>query len=537
MALKLPAVALPIPSLRISQERASLATRRLLGFVPYATAMAIPCWTFWRLAKEMLQKATGIGYDEQFFMWGGWSILKGLAPYRDFIEFKPPMTFLSHALALKLFGYAGERFRYFFLWLALSSVAALTASLLKRGADVVLSSALGLAVVYLFTYPGYHEVFFTDTESIGLSYYFLGVAFLIANTRFRRTAEVLGGIFLTCAAFSKEPFIPCVGVTWLACYFVVYGEMSKANARSYLKYTAIGIGGSIAALCLYMIPTGAMSAYLATVRNYMTMFRDPQKGYCVLLGTFQPKGKFLDDLPLQYDRIRVDFLNTTTLGYLAPFFVAAFVFLPRRSWALFGTSLMAFVFALYGITASHCYFPHYYLMAQSGLFFFLAAGVDSIGPALALANGATRLWVRAAVLLTVAMHIWPRIETDLPPPVASAWHPYEPAPGLYDFIREHSAPTDRIFTTGPPSLYVYVDRIAAVRESSIIDELVPAMPGKTDEEKLRPLYDELVRHRPKIVFLDPEHGHRKHRHLAAAIMPFLTEFDYTKVNELLYLRP
>ena len=63
------------------------------------------------------------------------------------------------------------------------------------------------------------------------------------------------------------------------------------------------------------------------------------------------------------------------------------------------------------------------------------------------------------------------------------------------------------------------------------------MPGKTDEEKLRPLYDELVRHRPKIVFLDPEHGHRKHRHLAAAIMPFLTEFDYTKVNELLYLRP
>jgi hypothetical protein len=112
----------------------------------------------------------------------------------------------------------------------------------------------------------------------------------------------------------------------------------------------------------------------------------------------------------------------------------------------------------------------------------------------------------------------------------------EPTPGLFEFIRKNSTPEDKIFTTGPPSLYVYTDRVGAVRESSIIDELIPAMPGNSDVEKLRPLYDELVDHRPKIVFLDPEHGHRKYRHLAAAIMPFLTEYKYTKVNDTLYLR-
>ena len=76
-----------------------------------------------------------------------------------------------------------------------------------------------------------------------------------------------------------------------------------------------------------------------------------------------------------------------------------------------------------------------------------------------------------------------------------------------------------------------------MRESSIIDELIPAKPGNTLEEKLRPLYDELAKNQPKIVFLDPEHGHRKSYHLAGAIMPFLNDFNYAKVSETIYLRP
>jgi hypothetical protein len=509
----------------------------LLRAIPPVAAVALPTWEFWRFSKAMLIRATGIGYDEQFFMWGGWSILKGLAPYKDFLEFKPPMTFLSHALALKLFGYQGERFRYFFLALALASVAALVGSLLRRGADVVVSSALGLIIAHLFTWPGYHEVFLADTESIGLAFYLLGVATLIANTRFRKTAEVIGGVLMTCVVLSKEPFIPCVVATWASCYFVVYGGLSRRNAWHYLKYTTMGVTGAVGVLCLYMVPTGAMKAYIATVRGYASMFRDPQKGYCVLLGFFRPTGHFWDDLPLQWERIRKDFFNTDVLWHVGPLFIASLVFLPRRSWALFVTAALALVFALYGVTASHCYFPHYYLMAQSGLFFFLSAGDIAMSPAIAVAGRATRLWIRATVLLMAAIPVWPRMTADLPPELARSWTPFEPAPGLYEFIRTHSDPQDRIFTTGPPSLYVYANRIAAVRESSIIDELVPAMPGDTDAEKLRPLYQELVRNRPKIVFLDPEHGNRKYRHMAAAITPFLNELKYTKINEMLYLRP
>jgi hypothetical protein len=533
MASKWLPLELSAVSPRMGSLRAWFAARKLGRILKYAGALAIPGGAFWWLSKPMLSNA--IGYDEQFFMWGGWSILKGLAPYRDFIEFKPPMTFLSHALALKLFGYQGQHFRYLFLVLALVSVLVFVGSLIKRGADVVLSSAFGLAIVQLFVNPYFHEAFLSDTESIGLSYYLLGVACLIANSRFRKAAEIAGGIFMTCCVFSKEPFAPCVLSTWAACYFVVHGRLSRVTAIQYLKYTAIGVSLAIVALCSYMVPIGAMSSYIATVRSYTTMFRDPQKGYCVVLGRFHPRG-FFEDLPQQWSILHGQFVNVAMLGFLAPFFAASFVFLPRRSWVLFASSLLAVVSAVYAVTVSNCYALHYYMIAQSGLFFFLAMGLDSIGPRLALSNGGMRAWIRWAVLLAMAVQIWPRIETasgavihEEPPP--------EPALGLFDYIREHSAPTDKIFTTGPPSLYVYTDRIAAVRESSIIDELIPALPGNTDEEKLRPLYDELVKNQPKIVFLDPEHGNRKYRHLGAAIMPFLTRFQYIKVNEQLYLRP
>jgi hypothetical protein len=498
----------------------------------YAGTIAIPAWTLWTLAKGMFRNA--IGYDEQFFMWGGWCILKGLAPYRDFIEFKPPMTFLSHALALRLFGYHGQHFRYFFMVLALVAVSSLLASLMSRGADRVLTSALGVAIAHLFAGP-YHEAFFSDTESIGTSYYFLGVAFLIANTRHRKAAEIAGGVFMTLCALSKEPFAGCVVLTWVGCYFIVHGEVGRTSVVKYVKFTLAGVAVAVAALSLYMVPTGAMSAYLATLRSYAIMFRDPQKGYCVVLGRFHPQG-FFADLPAQWSLLNGQFVNVATLAFLTPFFVTSLVFIPRRSWTLFGCALIAMVLAIYGVTVSNCYALHYYLMAQSGLFFFLLAGVVAIGPRLASANAGVRLWARSIFVASVAIAVWPQL-ADAVPFASNDTPPEEPAPGIFAFVREHSAPGDKIFSTGAPGFYVYVDRLPAVRESSIIDELIPSMPGNTDAEKLRPLYDELVKNQPKIVFLDPEHGNRKGRHLASAIMPFLSDYKYTKVNDQLYTRP
>ncbi len=96
---------------RLSAISGASAIGALAVVARYATCLALPCWVFWRLSIPMLQSA--VGFDEQVFVWTGWSILKGLAPYKDFMEWKPPMVFLTHALALKLFGFQGDHFPIF----------------------------------------------------------------------------------------------------------------------------------------------------------------------------------------------------------------------------------------------------------------------------------------------------------------------------------------------------------------------------------------------------------------------------------------
>ena len=85
-----------------------------------------------------------IAYDEGFFVWGGWSITKGLAPYRDFIEFKPPLVFITHALAQLLFGFKDGGYRKFFTLFPLGSLLALQLSLVVRRVGRVLAMSLVL---------------------------------------------------------------------------------------------------------------------------------------------------------------------------------------------------------------------------------------------------------------------------------------------------------------------------------------------------------------------------------------------------------
>ena len=99
-----------------------------LSWVPFVVVCVITAWVFAVFNDNFLHR--DFAYDEAYFTWGGWSILKGLAPYRDFLEFKPPLLFLTHALALKLYGFPLFQYRWFFLWFPMASVLAVKASLI-----------------------------------------------------------------------------------------------------------------------------------------------------------------------------------------------------------------------------------------------------------------------------------------------------------------------------------------------------------------------------------------------------------------------
>ncbi len=505
-----------------------------------AFCLAVPAYVFLVLNDAMLHG--GVGYDECWFLWSGWCFLKGLAPYVDFLEFRPPFVFLTHALALKLHGFEGFRYRYFFAYFPMSALVAAHASLISRGVDKVLSIALMVGFTCLFVNPAYHDTALSDSEYIGLSYYLFGLAFLLANTRFRTTFDVLGGAFLFACAESKEPFIPCVFATWIACAFARGHSFSfrtgKGGLLPYFKATAIGGLVVVLALCIYMVPTGSMTQYLLTVKGYFTIFRDTNKSYCVILGRFKPTTRW-NDLVVQWNQARREFLNAPNLSYLYPYVAGTLVLTFRRNFPLFAAASVAAVFGLYAVTASNCQWVHYYNMTMTGLFLYLAIGLDALSAQMKAGSALWRGFVQLTVAGLVVLHVWPRIESELPAfGTRTFGNPYvEAVPGVFQIVAQNTTPSDRIFTTGMPNLYIQTNRISAVRESVFVDEMMGFYTGDTDEERFRPIYQQLKKNMPKVVVLDPEYGSRKTRHNQGLFIPFLTNEHYKQLTNYIYLRP
>ena len=499
--------------------------------------LAIPTYVF-LLFNDGMRHSGGWG-DEGYFVWCGWSLTKGLVPYRDFMEFKPPFVFLTYALALKLFGFDGFGFRSFFTYLPLASILAFQLSLLTRRIDKVLAMGLSLALIHLWVTHAFHDSALSDTESIGLSYYFLGVAFLLARSRFDAAAQGIGTAFLICCALSKDPFLPCVVITWAACFFARerVGTLREEAVR-YLKYSSVGGAVVLGGLLVYMVPTGALRAYLHMVGRYSVIYRDPVLSFCVAGGVFKPTTPF-NDLLLQARTLGNNYANLQSMGFLLPFAAAVALFARRRTLPVIGLGILALLLSFLAVTASNCPWQHYYNMLLAGLFFVLAIGLDLLAPQFRLLPATLRWLTRLAMLTGLFVAIWPRIEAEWPVYGTRTFPPttWEPVPGVFDLVRKYTTPADRIVTNGNPILYVQVNRLAGIRESNLLDPMLGYYVGDTDEEKLRPVYDELMKSRPKLVVIDPSYGHARPRHQRALWAPFLANNHYKQLTDYVYLRP
>jgi hypothetical protein len=511
-------------------ERTRVRLGAVAGLAASAVTLAVTTCVFLLLNKRFYLHDTG--YDEEFFTWGGWCITKGLAPYRDFLEFKPPITFITHAMAIALFGLKNFGYRIFFTIVPLSAALLLQVSLIARGIERFLAMALMLGFLVLFLSPTYHDTALSDCESIGMAYYMFGLAFFLWEGRYAKITMALGGFFMCCCVLSKEPFGPVVVATWLGMFWLRGKYPSIEGAKSFVRYSMTGIAAFFLLLALYMVPTGAMTSYWHLIRSYSRIYRDPHTSYCVALGIAHAD----DGFQVAWEKIHSSFLNQSTLGYLAPLAIPGAIFAYRRSPFLFLTMVVAAVGGLWAATATNCMWIHYYNMSMAGVLYVLVAGADSLKRPLRMASKRTRIATSVAALGVIAWYLQPSIEGELKANYKRhPWH--EPQPGLVAFITSHTVPSDRIFTTGTPQLYPQTDRISAVRETNIIDEILGSYEGATDEEKLRPIYEQLVTNKPKVVFLDPENEHRKGRHLRVLMRPFLAEFNYQKINDRLYLRP
>jgi hypothetical protein len=508
----------------VASDRSRLLTLALDGLTLAATAAV-----FLVLNERFFFHASG--YDEEYFTWAGWCVTKGLAPYRDFLDFKPPMVFITHGLAIALFGLRHFGFRTFFTVAPLAGVLLLQTALIRRGCERFFTLAVINAFLALLLDPVFHDTALSDAESIVALYFTLGLVAFLWQGRHAAAETALGGFFMSCAVFSKEPSAAIVAPAWFGMLWL-RGEATGENARRFLTRTLLGVGCFLALLAVYMAPTGALTSYLDLIRAYPRIFRDPKTSYCVALGIAHPD----DGIAVAWQHLRAVFFNQATLGYVAPFAIAGALFGLRRSSWLFLSMVAATLGGLWTAVSTNCMWIHYCVLSMCAVLYVLVVTADSLRAPLASAPRGMRIGVSALAVAIVGAVLGPKLVREYATQYERVpW--VEPQPGLLAFIARNTQPNDRIFTTGTPALYARANRLSAVVQTAIIDEVLPSYPGSTDEERLRPLREQLVKNRPKVVFIDPEHEFRKVRHLRALILPFLSEFNYRQVNARLFVRP
>jgi hypothetical protein len=518
-------------------EDRSQARSKLLSHAFFLGTLAMVAWLF-----ETLDAPLRVGHldtDEGFFVWAGWCITKGLAPYRDFLDYKPPLVFLTHALALVIHGFAGFRYRWFFVWFPLSSLGALLVALRSRGMSPLVMLALAIAVTGIWVHARFHESGLTDAESIGLSYYFLGVACLTARTRWAGALRIAGGGLLVCCVLSKEPFLLPAALTWLTCLVLATeGPARTRAAAGYIRRTLLGAALALVSVAIYLVPTGAMSAYLTMVSRYARLYNDPVSGYCALLGRFHHT-TLLGDLVFQLRMAHDRFLNLRVLAPVLPFLLAFgwAAATRRQSRALTAAGIGTLVASYAALTATHCQWKHDYVMTMSGLFFVSALGADALGR-VSLQIRSRRILECSLVAISV-LTVGPRLvraaRTAGSLSLPDAFE--EPVAGVRAAVVSQTTAADRIVTTGSPALYVQVDRRSAMREVFLIDEALGFYDGDSDEERVGGLRAELEANRPALVILDPLWAARQERYRRALFLPFLTTHAYREIAPGIWLRP
>jgi uncharacterized membrane protein YkgB len=358
-----------------------------------------------------------LGFDEHYFIWEGFSLDKGLVPYRDFQELKPPIIFLLNGLALRFFGLDGLAYRNFFALLSLAGFLSVTVALLSRGTSRWFLGAVMALMINHFFDSALHDSSINNAESAGLDFFMIGCGILLLKTRWQRTQQVLGGAVLALVPLSKEPFALVTCAAWLALLLLRQYESTVRRAwRNYALFTLIGVGSVVTTWLVFMVATRSLGPYIGQLKMNIAY----TKNYAHQMNWF-PKDPAEGELAESWKRLRETYVNYNRLGVFVPLFAASIALWGRRP--LIGVAVMAAVAgALYAVTVGHAFAPHYFVMAMTGTFFASIVGMIAL-EAYSRRSRPLRAWISVSWVALATLTLWPRyseekekLKTYTPPP-------------------------------------------------------------------------------------------------------------------------
>lgn len=467
----------------------SAPSGRLNVLLALALLLGLVIWIRLGLASTPLER------DEGEYALVGQLMRQGIPPYAEAANMKFPGTYAMNALLLSLFGETAEGVHHGLLAVNLLTILLLYRFALRLFADRItawLSAAFyGFATLsFTFLGPMAHATHFV--VCFGLAGLLLLSPPVLSGSH-SRFMLILAGLAMGSACLCKQSGI----------FFVPAGALLILSAQGW-RWSAPSVWRSLAwYLAGAFAPFALMVAWLdrqGVLANFV-------------FWTFQYASTYGPSLAKAPGILAQQFqqMADSTWGWLI-FIPAGLAFLPvfRRNLALPvavpGLLTGLGVLSLGGVSLGLYFRPHYWIQALPVL--ALLAAVTSHGLA-AWAGQRWRLQPRSVHLLAGGLCLayggavlagehrllFPRDPADNIPAIYGG-QPFREARQIADFIRQNSAPEDRVFVFGcEPEIYFYARRRPSVNNLYVCYNLL--QPHRLQEVLFRKLAADFDRQPPR----------------------------------------
>jgi hypothetical protein len=388
--------------------------------------------------------------DEGEFAYAGQLILQGIAPYKLAFNMKMPGTYAAYAALMALFGESPSGIHLGFLLVNLGTLALLffLARRVLEGAAVPVCCA---AYILLSLSPA---VLGLDGHATNLVViHALGGLLLLLRARQTGRAGTLflSGLLFGLAFLCKQPglFFGIFGVALLLRDAITARPISWKRCARNISWLSLGMVLPLALTCLALWRAGTFERFWFWTVRYARVYGG------------------LQSLPEGLDRLGVFF----AFGSDRWFYLAGALGLLGMFWRKTGAEQRFFFVTLFFCsflaTAAGLYFRgHYFILMLPVICLLIGDGLTKLAESL----GRTRApWLRAAPGgLFLAASVWLTWQSravwfELPMAGASKAmylaEAFAECQEVGNYIREHSAPQDRIAVIGSePEIYFYAQR-------------------------------------------------------------------------------
>jgi len=459
----------------------------------------------------------------------------GLMPYKDFIEPKPPVIFITNYISLLLGSTLALWNRTLTAILTIITINVLLYSFYLQKIKFVLSLILVTLLTILLLGSTYHDTGLNDAETFGTCFMLLSYALYVIsayNFGYSNIYRLLAGILLGLSILSKEVYLlPTFGLI-LYMLFINDHEINKRERYKSMISLFTGIFVTMLIFTLYLLYNSALISYIDQIAFNMNYV----KNMAVNKGIYPQGLSTIQSLMLTIKILIDDFFSKSNLILVYTLNILCVLYYRNNILLNFNNLLIVLIITIFvslsavAVSLGHCFWYHYYVIMIPSIFISSISILNKI-----IINNNHKLFILIIFVPFIIINNFNDLRFDTLTYTKLSWPRKVWDDNLIRIINKHSSINDYILTLSEPCLYMETNRLNPLPLVSTEDIFIADLPSYESQVSKENIRKKLEINLPKVIYLPIDYMYKHNIILQEYIHPLIIKYKYKKINDQIYI--